>query len=83
MEPTLPIQTEGLVPDYLKVLQAGQDRIERQLEEQSYRLGRLEQVLSDLYQQISRQEEALVGQSLVLGRLADRLDRIERRLELS
>lgn len=82
MEPTSPAQTESLMPDSF-ILQAGQERIERQLEEQSYRLGRLEQVLSDLYQQISRQEEALVGQSLVLGRLADRLDRIERRLDLS
>lgn len=75
--------TENLLLDYLKVLQAGQERIERQLEEQSYRLGRLEQVLSNLHQQIGQQEEPLVGQSLVLGRLADRLDRIERRLDLS
>ena len=74
---------ENLLLDYLKVLQAGQERMERQLEEQSYRLGRLEQVLSNLFQQVSRQEEALVSQSLVLGRLADRLDRIEQRLDLS
>lgn len=83
MERPLSASAEGLLLEYLKTLQAGQERIERLLGEHTYRLGRLEQVLANLHQQIGRQEEAIVEQGLVLGRLADRIARIERRLELS
>lgn len=73
--------TEHLMLEYLKVLQVGQTRIERQLEEHAHRLERIELVLSTLCQQAAGVQEAVLSQSLLVGRQADRLDRIERVLE--
>jgi small-conductance mechanosensitive channel len=59
---------ENLVLEHLRALRAGQDRIELKLSEVNARLSTQE----DVYRQ-----------QAVVDRLSDRLDRIERRLELT
>lgn len=74
---------ENLLLEHLKRFQAGQDRIERKLDEHTTRLGRLEVGLARLGGAIGQHEEAGAEQSVRIDRIAERLDRIERRLELA
>ncbi len=73
---------ENLVLEHLKRVQAGQDRIERKLEELVVRVGQLELGLAGLRRDFAHSDETGAGMSVRLDRLAERLDRIERRLEL-
>ena len=74
---------ENLLLEHLKRFQAGQDRIERKLDEHTQRLGRIENKLASLRGGIGQGEEAWAEQSVRIDKLAERLDRIERRLEIS
>jgi hypothetical protein len=73
---------ENLVLEHLKRFQAGQERIERKLDEHTQRLGRIEIALARLASTQGQHEEVYAEQSVRIDRLAERLDRLERRLEL-
>ena len=73
---------ENLLLEHLKRFQAGQDRIERKLDEHTQRLGRIEITLARLASVQGQHEETYAEQSVRIDRLAERLDRVERRLEL-
>ena len=74
---------DNLVIEHLKRFQAGQDRIERKLDEHTTRLGRIEIMLARLSSGQSYQEETYAEQSVRVDKLVERVERIERRLELS
>jgi len=74
---------ENLLLEHLKRFQAGQDRIERKLDEHTSRLGRIEVSMARLASTQGHHEEGSAEQSVRMDRMAERLDRIERRLELA
>ena len=73
---------ENLLLEHLSRFQAGQERIERKLDEVINRFGQLELGVSGLRRDIAHADENGVGLSVRLDRVSERLDRIERRLEL-
>jgi chromosome segregation ATPase len=73
---------ENLILEHLKRFQAGQDRIERKLEEHTQRLGRLEVGIAGLRRELAYNEEAWAEQNLRIDRIGERIDRIERRLDI-
>ena len=73
---------ENLVLEHLRALRAGQERMERKLDEHTQRLGRLEMAIAGLRSDMVHTDEAAAEQSVRIDHLAERLDRIERRLEL-
>ena len=74
---------ENLMLEHLKRFQASQDRIERKLDEHTQRLGRIEIAVSSLKRDIAYNEETQAEQSVRIDHLAERIERIERRLELT
>jgi chromosome segregation ATPase len=76
-------QIENLILEHLKRFQAGQDRVERKLDEHTQRLGRIEMAVAGLRRDIALTDEATAEQSLRIDHLSERIERIERRLELA
>ncbi|GHU20302.1 hypothetical protein FACS189475_08950 [Betaproteobacteria bacterium] len=74
---------ENLMLEHLKRFQATQDRIERKLDEHTQRLGRIEIAVSSTKREIAFNDETQAEQSVRIDHIAERLERIERRLELS
>ncbi len=74
---------ENIILEHLKRFQVGQDRIERKLEEVVTRLGALEVSVASVRRDIAHNEENTAAMSVRMDRLNERIDRIERRLELS
>lgn len=74
---------ENLIIEHLKRFQSTQERIERKLDEHTARLGRIEIALSSIRRDIAHNEETWAEQSVRIDHLNERLERIERRLELS
>ena len=74
--------TENLMLEHLKRFQAGQDRIERKLEEMTRRLSNLEAGQASIIQHIGHLASADAQQQLAADGFNSRLERIERRLEL-
>ena len=68
-------ETTNLVLEHLKRFQASLDRVERKQDEVILRLGRLETAVAVL-------QGDYAGLSVRLDRVGERIDRIERRLEL-
>jgi septal ring factor EnvC (AmiA/AmiB activator) len=75
--------TTNLVLEHLKRFQAGQDRIERELKEIKGRLSQLEIGVASIRGDIAHHSGDQARQQLSIDTLADRIDRIERRLELA
>jgi uncharacterized coiled-coil protein SlyX len=73
---------ENLLLEHMKRFQAGQDRIERKLEELVNRVGHLEVSVAGLRSDVAHSEEIAASMSVRLDRLGERFDRIEKRLEL-
>jgi hypothetical protein len=73
---------ENLVLEHLKRFQTVQDRIEHKLDEHTLRLGRIEMAVSGIKRDIAYNDETQAEQSVRIDHLAERIDRIERRLEL-
>jgi len=67
---------DNLMLEHLKHFQATLDRVERKLGDHTQRLGRIETILAD-------HTLSWAEQSVRIDHMADRLDRIERRLELT
>lgn len=75
--------TENLILEHLKRFQAGQDRIETKLDELVMRVGQLEGAILGVKREIVNAEESGVAVSMRVDSLSKRLDRVEKRLELS
>ncbi len=75
--------TENLIIEHLKRFQAGQERIERKLEEVNRRLANLEAGQASIIQHIGHLASADAQQQLSADGFDQRLERIERRLELA
>jgi hypothetical protein len=75
--------TEDLVLEHLKRFQAGQERIERKLEEVNRRLSNLEAGQASIIQHIGHLASGDAQQQLSADGFDQRLERIERRLELA
>ena len=54
----------NIVLEHLKRFQAGQDRIEKTLQEHTHRLGRIELCIAGLRRDISRGEEGIAEHSV-------------------
>ena len=74
--------TENLVLEHLKRFQAGQERIERDLRDVKTRLSTLDSGQVSLMQNMANLASGIAGQQVSLDHLSERIDRIERRLEL-
>ena len=73
---------ENLIIEHLKRFQAGQERIERKLDEVTMRIGHLEIGLAGLRRDFAHSDEGAAETGVRVDRLAERIERIERRLEL-
>lgn len=73
---------ENIVLEHLKKFQGGQDRIERKLEEVSRRLANLEAGQASIIQHIGHLASVGAQQQVQADGFGERLERIERRLEL-
>ena len=74
---------ENLILEHLKRFQSALDRIERRLEEHSARLTHLESSVALIMQHLANFSAAHAAQQVAIDRINNRLDRIERRLELT
>ena len=73
---------DNLLLEHLKRFQAGQDRIERKLEEVVTRIGHLEISLAGLRRDFGHNEEQSASVGVRIDRINERLERVEKRLEL-
>ena len=73
----------NLVLEHLKRFQAGQDRIERELKEIKGRMSQLEIGVASIRGDLAHMSGDQARQTLTVDALAERIDRIERRLELA
>ena len=74
---------DNLVLKHLERFQAGQDRIERKMEEMTRRLSNLEAGQASIIQHLGHLASADAQQQLASDGFDQRLERIERRLELA
>jgi tetrahydromethanopterin S-methyltransferase subunit G len=74
---------EDLLLEHLKRFQAGQDRIERKIDELVGRVGQLEVGMAGLRRDAAHSDANVAAISVRLDRVSERLDRIEKRLELT
>lgn len=75
-------EIDNLLLEHMKRFQAGQERIERKLEELVSRIGHLEGSIAGLRSDFAHSEVNGAALSVRLDRLSERFDRIEKRLEL-
>lgn len=73
---------ENLILEHLKRFQAGQDRIERELKEIKGRIANLESGQASVIQHLGNLAAADAVQQHGIDHLNERIERIERRLEL-
>jgi uncharacterized coiled-coil protein SlyX len=74
---------ENLLLEHMKRFQASLDRMENKMGEVTVRLGNLESGQASIMQHLAHLATADAAQQVSIDRLSDRLDRIERRLELT
>jgi predicted nuclease with TOPRIM domain len=73
---------ENLVLEHLRAIRAGQDRIENELRDLKGRVSAVETGLNGVRRDLVALAEASARLQVAMDRLGDRVDRIERRLEL-
>ncbi|WOO31814.1 hypothetical protein [Diaphorobacter limosus] len=73
---------ENLILEHLKRFQAGQDRIEHKLDEVIARVGHIELGLAGVRRDLAHADEGSASTGVRVDRLAERIERIERRLEI-
>ena len=74
---------DNLMLEHLKRFQAGQDRIERKLDELIVRVGHLEGSVSGLRRDFAHADENSASMGVRMDRINERIERIEKRLELA
>lgn len=74
---------ENIIIEHLKRFQAGQERIERELKEIKGRLSQVEIGIAAVRGDLAHMSGDQARQQMGIDTLAERIDRIERRLELS
>ncbi len=74
---------ENLLLEHMKRFQATLERVERKQDELVGRVANLESGLASLMQHLTNLAAADAAQQLAIDNISRRLDRIERRLELS
>lgn len=74
---------DNLVLEHLKRFQAGQDRIERKIEEITRRLSTLEAGQASIIQHLGHLAASDANQQVASDSFNARLERIERRLDLA
>jgi predicted trehalose synthase len=74
---------ENLILEPLKRFHAGQERIERKLDEVVTRLGHVETGLAGLRREFAYAEESAASMGVRMDRINERIERIEKRLELA
>jgi septal ring factor EnvC (AmiA/AmiB activator) len=75
--------TENLILEHLKRFQAGQDRIERELKEIKGRLSQLDIGIASIRGDLAHLSGDQARQQISFDSLTERIERIERRLELA
>ena len=73
---------ENLVLEHLRALRSGQDRIESELRDLKERVSAVETGLNGVRRDLVALAEADARLQVTIDRLGDRVDRIEKRLEL-
>ena len=74
---------ENLILEHLKRFQSSLDRMERRMDEVAVRLSNLESAYASIMQHLTHLAAADAAQQVVIDNISMRLDRIERRLELT
>ena len=74
---------ENLLLEHMKRFQATLERVERKQDELTARMANLEGGFASLMQHLTNLSAADAAQQLAIDNVSRRLDRIERRLELS
>lgn len=74
---------ENLLLEHLKAIRADIGTIKADLKENTTRLGRIEVSVAGLRRDIAHNEEATAEQSMRIDRIAERVERIEKRLEIA
>lgn len=75
-------QGQSLLLEHMKQFQAGQERVERRLEEIIVRLGSLEISTAGIRRDLAHNDEGIAHMSVRIDRINERIERIERRLEI-
>lgn len=75
-------KTENLILEHLRALRAGQDRIEAKVSEANARLTSLESAVARSRSDNISTQEDVYRQQATIDRLTERVERIEKRLEL-
>jgi hypothetical protein len=75
--------TENLVLEHLRHIRGRVDQIAEDMGDLKHRMSALEQSMSLVKREINLSEETDARQQITLDKLAERIGRIERRLELS
>lgn len=75
--------TENLVLELLRAIRGDIASIKDDVRELTHRVGRVELAVAGLRRDIAHFEEATADQSVRLDRISERVDRIEKRLELA
>jgi hypothetical protein len=76
-------QIENLILEHLKRFQGGQDRIERELKEIKGRISQVEISIAGVRGDIAHVSGDQARHQVSFDELSERVDRIERRLELA
>ncbi|OYY64619.1 hypothetical protein [Sphingomonas sp. 28-62-11] len=74
---------ENLLLEHMKRFQASLDRIERELRDLKTRVANLESGQASIIQHLAHFSAADAAQQVAIDHVSERLDRIERRLELA
>jgi predicted nuclease with TOPRIM domain len=76
-------ETENLILEHLKRFQGGQERIERELKEVKGRLSQVEIGTAAVRGDVAHLSGDVASLRLAFDTMSERIDRIERRLELA
>ena len=74
---------ENMILEHLKRFQASMERVERRLDEMAMRMSNLESAYASILQHLTHLAAADAAQQVSIDNISMRLDRIERRLELT
>ncbi len=74
---------ENLILEHLKRFHAGQERIERKVDEVVTHLGHMEIGLAGLRREFAHAEESAAAMGVRMDYINARIERIEKRLELA